>query len=171
MQYPSLDSTPCRYPQCCASLSTGLIDLLHQVLPPPSSLTLSVGSGSGLLEACLIAQHPDRASSLKCVEVRSDPPVNVFFPDDGMIEVLGTWDVPDIAAEAVGLLFVYPRQSSLVRSYLAQAKKLTTAVWIGPRCDVEDFKPALDSWGSLSPTPDAVEAVCDPGEDIMVFRR
>ncbi|KAJ7107844.1 hypothetical protein C8R44DRAFT_885241 [Mycena epipterygia] len=48
---PMLTASASRHPSSYASLSLPLLDLLDAVLPPPSELTLSVGSGTGLLKA------------------------------------------------------------------------------------------------------------------------
>lgn len=164
-----LDETPTRHPRCCASLSVPLLALLDEVLPAGPQLTLSVGSGSGLLEACLLAWMPQR-SALKGVEVFSVPEVNVYLPPEHMVVCQGTWHVPEVTEEASGLLFVYPRQASTVNAYLRKATRASTAVWIGPRCDADEFRPVFDAWGSPVHVDKADEAV-DPGEIVFVVRR
>lgn len=161
---------PTRHPSCCASLSLPLLSHLHAVLPPPPAPTLSIGSGTGLLEALLLQQHPCRAASLRGVEVAADPPVNRFLPDANADVVPGTWAVAAGVRDAVGLLFVYPRAVRLVRAYVARAAALRVVVWIGPRCDFEEFKGPLEEWCSKSEGLAAGEGLLmEAGELLWVF--
>ena len=52
---PSLTDRPAVYAGCCLALSTPLVAHLHSLLPKAPALTLSIGSGFGLLEALLLA--------------------------------------------------------------------------------------------------------------------
>ncbi|KAF7352030.1 hypothetical protein MVEN_01165300 [Mycena venus] len=151
-----------------------LLDLLNVVLPPPSGLTLSVGSGTGLLEALFLQRYPHRSSpdSFLGVEVTQTRPINRFLPAANTIVVLGTWAVAPGEAEcAEGLMFVYPRQPTLVRAYLERGTRVRTVVWIGPRCDVGDFEGVMMEWGEQDQEATRGGAVVEDGEVAMVFRR
>lgn len=190
---PDLQS-PLRHQSSCASLSLPLLELLNEVLPPPPSLTLSVGSGPGLLEALLLHHFPERAilvptpndnnndnndhdeqsneprykASFYGVEVRN---VNRFLPPANVITVPGTWAVADKQArETEGLLFVYPRQASLVSKYLERGPNIRTVVWIGPRCDLAEFTQPLEGRGAKVDTNTKARLVED-GEVVVVYRR
>ena len=175
---PQLTDRPTRHPQCCASLSLPLLALLDAALPRPPSVTLSVGSGPGLLEALLLACYPSRAGvdpvvSFYGVEVVTPAePVNRFLPSPNAVVVLGTWAVAREADAAEGLLFVYPRQETLIAAYLTRATSARVAVWVGPRCDVGEMTVSLRQWGEEDEdkTLQAGSAV-EEGEAVMVFRR
>ncbi|KAK0620140.1 hypothetical protein B0T14DRAFT_224628 [Immersiella caudata] len=140
---PALTSLPTRHPQSCASLSLPLLTLLNSILPRPPALTLSIGSGPGLLEAAFLQQYPERGAAptsfygVEVVTAPASPPVNRFLPEQNSLVVSGTWAVAGEAEEAEGLVFVYPRQSGLVARYLGVGKMVTVVVWIGPRCEEE----------------------------------
>lgn len=165
MSLPSLDlgNGPVRHPDCCLSLSSVSLQLLAQTFssnnPTSTTLTvLSIGSGSGLLEALLNAhiQSPrptgssqSAALGIEGVEVQrssSKDPVNKYLPEQAIFSVKGTWAVvsrlwdPDVSA----LLFVYPRQPALVSEYVKavveQDLAVKTAVWLGPMADWVDFE-------------------------------
>ncbi|KAJ7824755.1 hypothetical protein B0H14DRAFT_3088706 [Mycena olivaceomarginata] len=157
---PKLTASTSRHPFSCASLSLPLLDLLDAVLPPPCELTLSVGSGTGLLEALFLQRHPHRSSSdsFLGVEVSQTRPINRFLPEANTAVVPGTWAIAP--SEAEGLMFVYPRQPGLVRVYLGQGTRLRTVVWIGPR-----------EWGEEDQGAMRGGALVEDGEMVMVFRR
>ncbi|KAJ7302306.1 hypothetical protein DFH08DRAFT_75883 [Mycena albidolilacea] len=170
---PTLTASASRHPSSCASLSLPLLDLLDAVLPPPSEVTLSVGSGTGLLEALFLQRHPHRSSPgyFLGVEVAQARPINRFLPEANTTVVLGTWAVaPGEAERAEGLMFVYPRQPALVRAYLGRATRVRTVVWIGPRCDVDDFVGVMREWGEEDQEATGGRAVVEDGEMVMVFR-
>lgn len=184
---PNVDQ-PLRHQSSCASLSLPLLNLLNDVLPAPPSLTLSVGSGPGLLEALLLGHFPSRAillpaetrggededdvqfkASFYGVEVKG---VNRFLADDNVITVPGTWAIAEEAKTAEGLLFVYPRQPGLLRSYLGGegGEDVRVVAWIGPRCDLDEFVGVLGEWG----VEDAVAGrgkLVEDGEAVVVYRR
>jgi hypothetical protein len=168
---PKLTASTSRHPFSCAALSLPLLDLLDAVLPPPCELTLSVGSGTGLLEALFLQRHPHRSSpdSFLGVEVSQTRPINRFLPEANTAVVPGTWAIAP--SEAEGLMFVYPRQPGLVRVYLGQGTRLRTVVWIGPRCDVADFEAVMREWGEEDQGAMRGGALVEDGEMVMVFRR
>ncbi|KAH8901300.1 hypothetical protein GQ53DRAFT_775894 [Thozetella sp. PMI_491] len=150
-QLPPLSALPTRNPSSCASLSVELLDLLDANLPAPPGVTLSVGSGPGLLEALFLERHPYRASggSFFGVEVASNPPVNRFLPQGHTLVVPGTWAIADKAPTAKALIFVYPRETKLLAEYLSQGTQVETVVLIGPRCDLPEYVGILKVWGDL----------------------
>jgi hypothetical protein len=174
-QLPGLTSQPTRQPQSCASLSLSLLSFLDTVLPHPPRLTLSIGSGPGLLEALLLQHHPSRAGtepvSFLGVEVSTPPgtrPVNRFLPEQNTATVSGTWAVAPEVKEAAGLVFVYPRQSELIQRYLDVGRQAEVVVWIGPRCDLDVMTHPLRDWGEEVPLP---EGMVEDGEAVILFQR
>ena len=125
MSLPELTSQPKHHPDCCLSLSTRLLDVLTAIFAPETEqgagarLVLSVGSGTGLLEALLLArwsnpdpEHPSGAGmhdgeplvpvvtttamTIKGIEVR--PSINKYLPEANLGIVRGTWDVVSVSA-------------------------------------------------------------------------
>ncbi|KAG6357464.1 hypothetical protein INS49_013341 [Diaporthe citri] len=153
MDLPKLSDTPTRHPYFCLSISTKLINTLTSILitnGPNSNnnLILSVGSGSGLLEAHLLkhlTSLPESTSTftIQGVEVRSPPataPVNKYLPEQHSATVRGTWELSPLLDAADALLFVYPREPGLVTRYLAaRPTSLRVVLWLGPRADWEVF--------------------------------
>lgn len=158
---PPLTDDALGHPDCCLSLSTGLVHLLSSILnsctddqSPQSTLVLSVGSGSGLLEAHLDSHwsgDPNCHLAMEGVEVRTPDdakPVNRYLPDDKHSEVRGSWELSPRLSHAGALLFVYPREPALVAKYLQAAQDipsgpLTVAVWLGPKTDWDNFEPSF----------------------------
>ncbi|KAK1145555.1 hypothetical protein N8T08_004113 [Aspergillus melleus] len=139
--FTQLSPTPTAFPNCCLSISTTLLSHLASLLPQTPSFTISIGSGSGLLEALLSLQHPD--VSIEGVEVNST--VNRYIPEQHMNIVHGTWDLHPRVKDAAAWMFVYPREPNLVSRYLnefvgGQAKVI---VWLGPRADWADYEPCF----------------------------
>lgn len=153
MELPELSEAPSRHPDFCLSVSTKLIHTLTAIIAnngPVSNqnLVLSVGSGSGLLEAHLqknLNSLPDSISkfTIQGVEVRSSPteaPVNKYLPEQHYTTVRGTWELSPLLEDADTLLFVYPRDPVLVSRYLAaRPASLRVVLWLGPRADWEVF--------------------------------
>ncbi|KFH40591.1 hypothetical protein ACRE_087140 [Hapsidospora chrysogenum ATCC 11550] len=164
-------ATPIRHPDCCLSLSFKLLDVLTRIFtdsssptssPSPSACILSVGSGSGLLEAALLA-HPAASGrprlTIEGVEVQQPPsqaPVNRYLPEPFHHTVRGTWDVSPRLNDHVlsELMFVYPRQPALVSRYVGAtaeekdgSSSIRTAVWLGPVADWDEFRPCFEGGG------------------------
>ncbi|KAF2243498.1 hypothetical protein BU26DRAFT_523791 [Trematosphaeria pertusa] len=134
---PALSSSPTAYPGCCLALSAPLLQRLCSLLPPTPSLTLSIGSGAGLLEALLLEHH-----ALNLIGVDVHPTPNRYLPCTHHRTVPGTRFLEPLAANAPAWLFVYPRRVALVEEYLDAYGKgsVERVVWIGPRADWDDYK-------------------------------
>jgi hypothetical protein len=136
---PKLDSSPFRHPHCCFTLSTSGIETIVRILANANSLVLSIGSGSGLLEA-LVAQR-DPNLNIQGVEVNES--INKYLPDEEMNIVKATWDMCEKAATATAWIFAYPRSPDLVKKYLecyGQIPNLRVILWIGPIDDWSSFE-------------------------------
>ncbi|KAJ4261337.1 hypothetical protein NW757_001728 [Fusarium falciforme] len=160
LELPSLHDAPVRHPNCCLSFSSKLIKILTRIFsstanPDGTSTVLSIGSGSGLLEALLLAhvgaKHDSGAASFNVegVEVQQlsgKPPVNRYLPEQAIYTVRGTWDVVTRLqdADVTALMFVYPRQPTLVTEYIKaiaeQDLGIQTIVWLGPMADWDVFE-------------------------------
>ncbi|KAF3766434.1 hypothetical protein M406DRAFT_37994 [Cryphonectria parasitica EP155] len=185
---PALSDEPCRYPDLCLSLSNRLIHCLTDIVASASNsssptLVLSVGSGSGLLEAHLQARwaaHPEGSNlEVRGVEIRTTPParpVNRWLPEEYCSTVRGTWELSSDLKSAGALLFVYPREPGLISRYLlAAAEKqdslLSTVVWLGPQADWQTFEACLRDAPGFGP----IQIIQDCGlveyEMMAVIRR
>lgn len=146
-QLPSLSTTPSVQPGCCLALSDPLIAHLCTLLPSPSALVLSIGSGYGLLEAILL--HPPYNINIVGVEVHPSP--NTYLPSENHHEVAGSRFLEPLAKEAQVWMFVYPRRVGLVEEYLREYGTKDTGsvevmIWIGPTSDWEDYKGCFRNW-------------------------
>ncbi|KAI7773290.1 hypothetical protein LA080_011353 [Diaporthe eres] len=153
MDLPKLNDTATRHLDFCLSISTKLIHILTSILTTNGpqrndNLVLSVGSGSGLLEAHLLkhlTSLPECTSTftIQGLEVRSPPtaaPVNKYLPEQHSATVRGTWERSPLIDVADTLLFVYPREPDLVTRYLAaRSASLRIVLWLGPCADWEVF--------------------------------
>jgi hypothetical protein len=141
---PELTDKAKLYPGCCLALSRSLIEHIHSLLPPPSALSLSIGSGFGLLEAHLLALP--QSPLLLGVEVEPTP--NQYLPATNHSVVHGSRFLEPLAAEATTWLFVYPRRVGLVREYLDDYGQgmLRHIIWIGPQADWEDYSGCFTGW-------------------------
>lgn len=135
---PTLTSTTTAYHGCCLALSTPLVTHLASLLKPPPHLTLSVGSGYGLLEALLLSPP----YSLNIVGVEVQPSSNRYLPPTNHREVAGSRSLHKLAGEAEVWMFVYPRRVGIIEEYLEEYghQKVQVLVWVGPRSDWEDYK-------------------------------
>lgn len=158
MDSVTLETTPSRHPDCCLSLSTVLLDNLTSLLvrqldatSDSDKLVLSVGSGSGLLEALLCEKwsaSDELGLFIEGIEVRqssNSTSLNKYLPEQHHSTVKGTWDLTGRTSEAAVLMFVYPRNPQLVTRYLSECANLNeskceTAIWLGPKCDWTDFE-------------------------------
>ncbi|POS77410.1 hypothetical protein DHEL01_v204187 [Diaporthe helianthi] len=158
MALPKLTNTPTRHPDLCLSISTKLLQTLTTILTNTNggpvtadNFILSVGSGSGMLEAHL-QQHLNALPrpwstcfTVKGVEVSSATlkPMNKYLPASQALSVRGTWEVCPFVAAADTLMFVYPRDPGLVNQYLkpkaGAPHPLRVVLWLGPRADWDVF--------------------------------
>lgn len=159
---PSLTDSPAVYAGCCLALSMPLVAHMHSLLPKAPALTLSIGSGFGLLEALLLA-GPARArrdrdwgqeegegqgeghqssNTVVVMGVEVAPSSNTYLPATHHRTVHGSRFLDPLAAEADVLLFVYPRRVALVSEYMAAhgCGNLHTIIWAGPHADWDDYK-------------------------------
>ncbi|KAH0429730.1 hypothetical protein CcaCcLH18_08273 [Colletotrichum camelliae] len=143
---PQLTNSPQTIPDSCLSLSVPLLRALHALLPPAPSLTLSIGSGTGLVEALL--QSLPEAPPLRLVSVEVPPSPNKYHHPHRTVP--GTWAVEGLARVAAAWVFVYPKQVALVREYMklfVEGPGPQVVVYIGPRMDWGDFGGALEGDG------------------------
>lgn len=142
---PQLTDKATVYSGCCLALGTPLVAHVRSLLPPAPALTLSIGSGFGLLEALLIAAPC--SSNIVGVEVAPSP--NAYLPRANHRVVHGTRFHEPLAAEAEAWLFVYPRRVGLVTEYLTSYgnQAVQKIIWIGPQADWDDYKGCfVDGW-------------------------
>ena len=142
---PKLSEEPRHHPDCCVAVSRPFLVSLLDLLPKSPALVLSIGSGSGYLEASLLRLvHHD---SLNLMGVEVSPRVNKYLPEQNFVCVEGTWDMYANAGSAQVLLFVYPREPRLMARYLQQCSQAScqTVIWIGPSLDWPDYEAVLQS--------------------------
>ena len=132
--YENLKATsPLHFPDCCSSIIKSFIGRLASLLPPHPALTLSIGSGTGLLEALLLHQRP--TLDLKAVEVPTTN--NKYISPDRLHIVNGYRDLCNWAAHARAWMFVYPRDAWLLQKYAHTFgnAECQLIIWIGPKAD------------------------------------
>ncbi|PSR78130.1 hypothetical protein BD289DRAFT_377027 [Coniella lustricola] len=181
---PPLSDEPRRFPDLCLSLSRTLICSITDLLDlPDGSLVLSVGSGSGLLEAHLQAHwasKPGCTREIRGIEIRTAPsarPVNKWLPENLSSTVRGTWELSPELSSAGALLFVYPREPSLVDRYLLAAAKngnghaLRTVIWLGPQADWETFEGCFRDVAGFAPLQIAQNCGTAEYEMLAVIQR
>ncbi|KAF9732290.1 hypothetical protein PMIN06_006677 [Paraphaeosphaeria minitans] len=141
---PSLLDAPTVHPACCLALSNPLLAHLASLLPPAPRLTLSIGSGYGLLEALFLAPP----YSLNIIGVEVQPSSNTHLPHAQHREVAGSRFLEPLAAEAEAWMFVYPRRVGLVEEYIREfgTGNARAVVWVGPTADWEDYKGVFWGW-------------------------
>lgn len=151
---PQLTEKAAVYSGCCLALSTPLVAHLLSLLPLPPTLTLSIGSGFGLLEALLNGMP--YASNIVGVEVEPSP--NKYLSNTRHRTVYGTRFLEPLAAEAQAWLFVYPKRVALVSEYIAAFGRgnVRTIVWAGPQADWHDYKGYFTGWNVETTNADEV---------------
>jgi hypothetical protein len=119
-------------------LSLKLLRNIVECLPELNAHVVSIGCGTGLLEAHL--QHKESELKVEGVEVASC--TVKYLPIERIHVVAGTRDVCSIAAIANAWLFVYPRKPSLISTYLEayQDASVEVVLWIGPQADWDDIR-------------------------------
>jgi hypothetical protein len=144
-------ATPSRHPDCCLSLSPTIPLDIIKAFPSRDALVLSIGSGTGLLEAIMAVAEP--RLWIEGVEVRS---VNKYLPDELVHTVQGTWQLCSRARDCDALLFVYPRDPGLVKKYIADLgflNKVQSIIWIGPVNDWAEFAKCFEGSQYVSMPP------------------
>lgn len=140
------------FPDSCLSLSIPLLNAIRARLPPAPAVTLSIGSGTGLVEA-LMQSLPRQPCPLNLVSVEVAPSPNKYHAPHRTVP--GTWALEPLAEEAAAWLFVYPKQVALVRAYMAttlsgvNAGGPDTVVYVGPRMDWDEFRGAFEGLGEI----------------------
>ncbi|CAI6328948.1 unnamed protein product [Periconia digitata] len=139
---PALSPTPAVYPGCCVALSPLLLSNLSTILPSSSSLILSIGSGTGFLEALLRSEPHD----INIIGVEVHPSINRYLQTNHHRVVAGSYSLEPLAIEAETWLFIYPRRVGLVQSYISTYGQgvINQIVWIGPTADWEDYKQCFE---------------------------
>lgn len=145
-----LGSSPKRFPDCCLAISSTLITHLGSILPKKPEFTLSVGSGSGLLEGLIV--HCNEGVSVEGVEV--DSTINRYIAEEDTNVVGGGWGLCSNAQQASAWMFVYPRDPKLITKYIDTYgdQRVELIVWLGPRADWPVFEPCFrqSSFSELS---------------------
>lgn len=161
---PCITDVPQHHPDCCVAICNPLIHALASCLPRTPELVLSIGGGTGLLEALLL-DH-DCNVNLQSVEVNNT--TNKYLPESSVVVVAGTWAMFAAASEASTWLFVYPRDASLVSLYIQRhmSPLLVKIIWIGPREDWADYEGIFRSIGPVTP----LDAPLAPYEVGMLIR-
>ncbi|KAJ5774724.1 hypothetical protein N7457_009620 [Penicillium paradoxum] len=134
-----LASSPKRFPDCCLGISSTLITHITALLPKQPGFTISIGSGSGLVEALI--SHCDKDVTVAGVEV--DSTINRYIAEEDMNVVSGGWGLCSAAQQAAAWMFVYPRDPKLITKYLDTYgdRNVDLVVWLGPRVDWPDYEP------------------------------
>ncbi|KAI5455993.1 hypothetical protein BGZ63DRAFT_418039 [Mariannaea sp. PMI_226] len=160
---------PIRHADCCLGLSSNLFRVLTAIFyekrPVSGKWTvLSVGSGTGLLEALLLGYVQSHSNELdeSCLslshlgiegvevyEPSSRTHLNKYLPEHARSTVRGTWEISPRAQDEDVLIwmFTYPRQTTLVVQYVKAAlepeSSVKLLVWLGPVADWDEFRPCF----------------------------
>lgn len=163
-----LEKFPKRFPDCCLGISTTLIAHITALLPKNPDFTISIGSGSGLLEG-LIA-HCDENVTVAGVEV--DSTINRYISEEDMNIVGGGWGLCSTAQQAKAWMFVYPRDPKLITKYIDTygSQAVDLIVWLGPRVDWPDYEPQF-SQSRFSELSVAEDVGLTPYEILIIARR
>jgi hypothetical protein len=174
MDLPVIDlhHGPVRHPHCCLSLSSTLLSLLSKIAQEGSAGTtetrviLSVGSGTGLLEALLTQhagqQHHDTKQMTLIVEgvevpqPGTDATPNLYLPEQHFTTVRRSWEIsPRLGdTDVVAVMFVYPRQPALVSQYVRAVlegggETERAVIWLGPVTDWDEFGKCFEGSGRV----------------------
>jgi hypothetical protein len=138
-----LSEKPVFFSDCCAGISWPLLQILASRLPQHPAEVLSVGCGSGLLESILLDATEE---NINILGVEVPPCLNIHLPEKRLLRVPCTASLHPDAWLASTLMFVYPRQMSLIASYLDNFLDgaLEQAVWFGQRSDWPEVRPILE---------------------------
>lgn len=166
-ELPQLSHIPVQHADCCAALSSTLVAKVAQSLPSAPALTISIGSGSGILEALILRDRPEVC--LQAIEVSHD--INLYLSAENVQIVSGTWDLCALAANSTAWIFVYPREFSLVEKYLQTfgSAAVQLLIFLGPKADISNMEALMESraW--------KMEAIVECGvsqyEALLVWKR
>ncbi|OOF89908.1 hypothetical protein ASPCADRAFT_212396 [Aspergillus carbonarius ITEM 5010] len=164
-----LSPSPKAFPDCCLDISSTLTAYLAGLLPSTPAFTISVGCGSGLLEALIAYRHPN--THIIGVEVALS--VNRYLSEPDIDVVSGTWDLYSRAAQATAWMFVYPREPKLVTKYLETYGhgSVQLIVWLGPRADWADYEPCFRNSSFSVSLPDDDDVGLMGYEMLAIMRR
>lgn len=141
---PLISDNPVRLASCCPTLSQEVLSKISLRLPTKPSRTVSIGCGSGLLEA-LLMKHSDVA--IEGIEVTET--INQFLPAEAFHTVIGTWQIFSEAHDYDAWMFVYPRSTDLLKKYVESISNNTAPIlriiWIGPVQDWDVFSSCFTS--------------------------
>lgn len=164
-----LSPSPIRFPDCCLGLSYTLISTISGLLPQTPKFTLSIGSGSGLLES--LVAHSDVNINVQGVEV--DSSVNRYIAEEDMHVVGGGWGLCPVAEWAAAWMFVYPRDPKLISKYLDSnfGGNVEMILWLGPKVDWADYEDRFrrSSFSELTFLPE--DCGLTPYETAVVARK
>lgn len=155
-----LGDDPLRHPHSCLSFSIPFFETITHALPKTTGerqTVLSIGSGTGLLEAVWLHHiepraHAEPSLKIEGVEVQqsgSRYAVNKYLPEHAINAVRGTWDISARLQDEdiLALVFVYPRQPDLVSRYIKVIVEenlgIEAVVWLGPAADWGVFEPSF----------------------------
>ena len=139
-----------QYADCCAGISQTLLIAIKERLPQDMAMILSVGCGSGRLEALLLdfaSQRDERHLNLYGVEVPSC--IVKHLPEERVLRVPNSESVHPDGVFASTLMFVYPRSTSLIALYLEAfvIGALEQVIWLSHRSDWPETADLLHAAG------------------------
>lgn len=156
-----LGDEPAHHADCCVALSKPLIQAMVDQLLRSPALILSVGSGTGLLENLLLqhAMEMDGSSPLDLYGIEVPTCVNKYLPEERSLRVASSRNLYTDAMFASAMIFVYPRQVSLVSEYIEVGLNgaLERLLWLGHRSDWSDTMTTISAGFA------AIQYVEDPG--------
>ncbi|KAH8601010.1 hypothetical protein B0O99DRAFT_681865 [Bisporella sp. PMI_857] len=172
MSLPILSEEPEYYPDCCASISHRLLEILTENFQniEGERLILSIGSGTGLLEALLLSHLPS-SSNLTIEGVEVDSSINKYLPEQNSSIVRGTWELSPHLNHVGGLMFVYPRSPELVKRYFENGMRVEVVVGVLHRSDWTDFQESFGREGWEVEVLEGGEGGVVGNEMVVVFRK
>ncbi|CAH0014886.1 unnamed protein product [Clonostachys rhizophaga] len=194
MELPSLmlGGAPVRHAHSCLSLSNKLFHTLFELLsptalptttdssPPENRVILSVGSGTGLLESLMISYFASNQSiypqsaclSVEGIEVwqaDSAELANKYLSEPFINNVRSSREISSRLRdpEVFAIMFVYPRQPSLLSLYMTTILEMKLAtrvvIWLGPVADWAEYESCFTR-SDTSHTLDVYE-----GDDVGIW--
>lgn len=147
--HDDVSNKPTCFSDCCVAISKPLVEALVDTLPRRPAVILSIGSGRGLLEHLMLqcSKALDGKLSLDLYGVEVPTCENKYLPEHRMLRVSSTSSVRSDAMFASALLFVYPRQVSLISKYLdvCLTGALERLLWLGHRSDWPEAEELLST--------------------------